>query len=142
MITVIAVILGTVQGVVTGIRGLCQGLGPAVFGFIFYLFNVDLNNQDDSIRVPFRRHTKSPISSQYFGPVLLPSSLSKGVVPTPSVINNPEGVIKNLTAAAATIAQSEQISYINQVKIIQYALLYIIFCKDYCSVSNMCLYLL
>ncbi|WKX95458.1 hypothetical protein Q1695_012148 [Nippostrongylus brasiliensis] len=34
---------GTVQGVVTGIRGLCQGLGPALFGFIFYLFDVDLN---------------------------------------------------------------------------------------------------
>ncbi|ETN77998.1 hypothetical protein RB195_017443 [Necator americanus] len=34
---------GTVQGVVTGIRGLCQGFGPALFGFIFYLFDVDLN---------------------------------------------------------------------------------------------------
>ncbi|KJH47727.1 hypothetical protein DICVIV_06194 [Dictyocaulus viviparus] len=34
---------GTVQGVVAGIRGLCQGFGPALFGFIFYLFDVDLN---------------------------------------------------------------------------------------------------
>ncbi|PAV75712.1 hypothetical protein WR25_09393 [Diploscapter pachys] len=34
---------GTVQGVITGIRGLCQGFGPALFGFIFYLFDVDLN---------------------------------------------------------------------------------------------------
>lgn len=32
-----------VQGVVTGVRGLCGGLGPAMFGFIFYLFNVNLN---------------------------------------------------------------------------------------------------
>lgn len=24
-------------------RGLCGGLGPAMFGFIFYLFNVNLN---------------------------------------------------------------------------------------------------
>lgn len=35
--------LGVVQGVVTGVRGLCSGLGPAMFGFIFYLFNVNLN---------------------------------------------------------------------------------------------------
>ncbi|GFR62927.1 hippocampus abundant transcript 1 protein [Elysia marginata] len=34
---------GVAQGVVTGIRGLCNGLGPALFGFVFYLFNVDLN---------------------------------------------------------------------------------------------------
>uniref|UniRef100_A0A1I7YN93 MFS domain-containing protein n=1 Tax=Steinernema glaseri TaxID=37863 RepID=A0A1I7YN93_9BILA len=38
---------GTVQGVVTGIRGLCQGLGPALFGFVFYTFNMDLNVDGD-----------------------------------------------------------------------------------------------
>ena len=27
---------------VNGVRGLCNGLGPALFGFIFYLLNVDL----------------------------------------------------------------------------------------------------
>lgn len=37
---------GVAQGVVTGIRGLCNGLGPALFGFVFYLFNVDLNDPD------------------------------------------------------------------------------------------------
>ncbi|XP_055885283.1 hippocampus abundant transcript 1 protein-like isoform X1 [Biomphalaria glabrata] len=37
---------GVAQGVVTGIRGLCNGLGPALFGFIFYLFNVDLNENN------------------------------------------------------------------------------------------------
>lgn len=26
-------------------RGLCNGLGPAMFGVIFYLFNVDLNDE-------------------------------------------------------------------------------------------------
>jgi MFS family permease len=38
---------GTVQGVVTGIRGLCQGFGPALFGFVFYLFDMDLNVDGD-----------------------------------------------------------------------------------------------
>ncbi|XP_044732987.1 hippocampus abundant transcript 1 protein isoform X2 [Chrysoperla carnea] len=36
---------GVVQGMVTGMRGLCNGLGPAMFGLIFYLFHVDLNEQ-------------------------------------------------------------------------------------------------
>lgn len=35
---------------VTGMRGLCNGLGPAMFGVIFYLFHVDLNDE----------HTKLP----------------------------------------------------------------------------------
>ena len=35
---------GLVQGMVTGIRGLCNGLGPLVFGLIFNLFHVDLNH--------------------------------------------------------------------------------------------------
>lgn len=34
---------GLVQGIITGMRGLCNGLGPALYGFIFYLFHVDLN---------------------------------------------------------------------------------------------------
>lgn len=33
------------QGMVTGMRGLCNGLGPAMFGIIFYLFHVDLNDE-------------------------------------------------------------------------------------------------
>uniref|UniRef100_A0A1I8FYS5 MFS domain-containing protein n=1 Tax=Macrostomum lignano TaxID=282301 RepID=A0A1I8FYS5_9PLAT len=35
---------GVAQGILTGIRGLCNGLGPALFGFIFYVFEVDLND--------------------------------------------------------------------------------------------------
>lgn len=31
---------------VTGMRGLCNGLGPAMFGLIFYMFHVDLNEGD------------------------------------------------------------------------------------------------
>jgi hypothetical protein len=40
---------GVVQGMVTGMRGLCNGLGPAMFGVIFYLFNVDLNDESKNI---------------------------------------------------------------------------------------------
>ncbi|XP_030630407.1 MFSD14 family MFS transporter isoform X2 [Chanos chanos] len=34
---------GVVQGMITGIRGLCNGLGPALYGFVFNLFHVELN---------------------------------------------------------------------------------------------------
>ncbi|XP_026054341.1 hippocampus abundant transcript 1 protein-like [Carassius auratus] len=34
---------GVGQGMVTGIRGLCSGLGPALYGFIFYIFHVELD---------------------------------------------------------------------------------------------------
>ncbi|XP_071436786.1 hippocampus abundant transcript-like protein 1 isoform X1 [Pithys albifrons albifrons] len=35
---------GVLQGIITGIRGLCNGLGPALYGFIFFLFHVELND--------------------------------------------------------------------------------------------------
>ncbi|XP_036259516.1 hippocampus abundant transcript-like protein 1 isoform X2 [Molothrus ater] len=34
---------GVVQGIITGVRGLCNGLGPALYGFIFFVFHVELN---------------------------------------------------------------------------------------------------
>lgn len=34
---------GVAQGVITGIRGLCNGLGPALYGLVFYVFHVNLN---------------------------------------------------------------------------------------------------
>ncbi|KAK5637998.1 hypothetical protein RI129_012293 [Pyrocoelia pectoralis] len=39
---------GVVQGMVTGMRGLCNGLGPAMFGVIFYMFHVDLNEGENA----------------------------------------------------------------------------------------------
>ena len=40
--------IGVVQGMITGIRGLCNGLGPALYGFVFYLFHVELTDADSS----------------------------------------------------------------------------------------------
>lgn len=40
--------VGVVQGMITGIRGLCNGLGPALYGFVFYLFHVELTDTDGS----------------------------------------------------------------------------------------------
>ena len=31
---------------ITGIRGLCNGIGPALFGFVFYVFHVDLEDEE------------------------------------------------------------------------------------------------
>lgn len=45
---------GVAQGVLTGIRGLCNGLGPALFGFVFYLFNVDLTETLDGVHLPVK----------------------------------------------------------------------------------------
>ena len=37
---------GVAQGIVTGIRGLCNGLGPAMFGCVFYMFHVNLSEDN------------------------------------------------------------------------------------------------
>merc|ERR1719412_340649 len=45
---------GLVQGMITGMRGLCNGLGPAMFGLVFSLFHVDLSEKSavDTNSVP------------------------------------------------------------------------------------------
>ena len=40
----VSLAVGVSLGVLTGFRGLCMGLGPAVFGVLFYLFHVDLGS--------------------------------------------------------------------------------------------------
>ncbi|CAO1300711.1 unnamed protein product [Diamesa tonsa] len=55
---------GVVQGMVTGMRGLCNGLGPAMFGIIFYLFNVDLNDESKKNLSNQNFDTKMAFSNQ------------------------------------------------------------------------------
>ncbi|XP_023325863.1 hippocampus abundant transcript 1 protein [Eurytemora carolleeae] len=63
---------GAVQGMITGIRGLCNGLGPAMFGLIFYLFHVDLNEKGHetatSVNETSEHHTFDMISALMPGP--------------------------------------------------------------------------
>ncbi|KAK2888588.1 hippocampus abundant transcript 1 protein [Channa argus] len=62
---------GVVQGMITGIRGLCNGLGPALYGFIFFLFNVELDTMD-------------PIQSDYnIDPLPLHSPTERALIPGP-----------------------------------------------------------
>uniref|UniRef100_A0A667XW67 Si:ch211-87m7.2 n=1 Tax=Myripristis murdjan TaxID=586833 RepID=A0A667XW67_9TELE len=57
---------GVVQGMITGIRGLCNGLGPALYGFIFFLFNVELNDIEPVAGRPAPRPEKSVIPGPPF----------------------------------------------------------------------------
>merc|ERR1719483_451304 len=63
---------GLVQGLVTGIRGLCNGLGPAMYGLIFYLFHVDLNEKEVA-----RQHAGNN-TVEYHGTMDLVTSLVPG----------------------------------------------------------------
>ena len=38
---------GVVLGILTGMRGLCNGLGPAIFGLLFWLSDVNLSEEPD-----------------------------------------------------------------------------------------------
>lgn len=52
---------GVAQGIITGVRSLCNGLGPALYGFIFYLFHVDLNEHTKNSRLS----SKSPFGQNF-----------------------------------------------------------------------------
>lgn len=57
---------GVAQGMITGIRGLCNGLGPALYGFIFFLFNVELNDMEPVAGRPAQSTKKSVIPGPPF----------------------------------------------------------------------------
>lgn len=68
---------GLVQGIITGIRGLCNGLGPAVYGLIFSLFHVNLNEHKEKTK-PVAAH---PVTMLYLN-FTTESTLATTTVPT------------------------------------------------------------
>ncbi|KAL3108220.1 hypothetical protein niasHT_018628 [Heterodera trifolii] len=88
---------GTVQGILSGIRGLCQGMGPAFFGLIFYVFNMDLTSDAESaghigvgpqfpvpnIRLPPFKQIIAPNKSSAQQERLRPDNEAMGVIPGP-----------------------------------------------------------
>jgi hypothetical protein len=61
------VLQGLVQGMITGIRGLCNGLGPAMFGLIFYLFHVDLNEKVAAVLYTFYKRLLTLLKLIFYG---------------------------------------------------------------------------
>lgn len=47
---------GISQGMVTGFRGLCNGIGPALYGFIFWIFRVNLSESSDNNKNDNKNH--------------------------------------------------------------------------------------
>lgn len=60
---------GISQGMVTGIRGLCNGIGPAFYGFIFWIFRVNLS---ESSKGGDKNKTSTPNNQTYASTHLLP----------------------------------------------------------------------
>lgn len=54
---------------ITGIRGLCNGIGPALFGFVFYVFHVDLE-EGESQTVHVTASTNHTTMQDPYGKVL------------------------------------------------------------------------
>lgn len=74
---------GVVQGIVTGIRGLCNGLGPALYGLIFYIFHVNLTEEvHGTTGVPLVPSLK-PINTSFVPALHRMKSKSSSVIPGP-----------------------------------------------------------
>ena len=56
---------GAVQGMITGIRGLCNGLGPAFYGLVFGLLHVDLTSEDTATS---SSHEQTPHRNEFILP--------------------------------------------------------------------------
>lgn len=71
---------GVAQGIVTGIRGLCNGLGPALFGFVFYLFHVNLNEGNALKAEPARSDNTTTLFQGYLRNVIPGPPFAFGMV--------------------------------------------------------------
>lgn len=72
---------GLVQGIITGIRGLCNGLGPCAFGLVFNLFNVDLTSENS------QPHSTYPASGNF--------TLNHPVMPMNNSLSNLYGLLNS-----------------------------------------------
>lgn len=63
---------GVSQGMVTGIRGLCNGIGPALYGFIFWIFRVSLNESSGGSSQPQIENNNNSSKETYAITHLLP----------------------------------------------------------------------
>lgn len=63
---------GLVQGLITGVRSLCGGIGPAMFGLLFNIFDVDMYEEIKAN--PFSPHTAQDPQKPYIAPDLQPAS--------------------------------------------------------------------
>ena len=51
---------------VTGIRGLCNGIGPALFGFIFYKFDINLIDDDSSTNIKLGSKSQTEDTADHY----------------------------------------------------------------------------
>lgn len=66
---------GLVQGLITGVRSLCGGIGPAMFGLLFNIFDVDMYEE---IRAnPFSPHTAQDPLKPFIASDLIDSSSAR-----------------------------------------------------------------
>lgn len=72
---------GLMQGLITGVRSLCGGIGPAMFGLLFYIFDVDMYEEIKAN--PFSPHTAQDPLKPFMVPEMQspPSSLDARPLP-------------------------------------------------------------
>lgn len=66
---------GLVQGLITGVRSLCGGIGPAMFGLLFNIFDVDMYEEIKAN--PFSPHTAQDPMKPYIPTDLQPQSIAQ-----------------------------------------------------------------
>jgi hypothetical protein len=83
---------GLVQGMITGVRGLCNGLGPTLYGMTFSLFHVDIIGNSKNIVNPVAGGISTDLLNRLgkkvtVGPTLAMASNVTSLLPTASTIS-------------------------------------------------------